>query len=76
MSSVLEFSITDPVAKAKALEDQAKVRGQERRDEKRRVWKLLQERYPDQAEFLKSINDTFGKPARVEIYIPEGERIV
>lgn len=68
--------MTDPVAKAKALEAQAMARRPERLDAKLRIWNLIQEQYPDHAQFLKSVSATFGKPAKVEITTNEGKKIL
>lgn len=70
---------SDPVLKAKALEEKALNRAQEARDkakmEKAMLWDRIQKEVPEMALFLKEVNRVFGKPARLKIsFKSDGER--
>jgi hypothetical protein len=59
--------MSDPVAKAKALEDLAI-------GEKRRTFQRLKAEAPDVAEFVTAISQAFGKPDAITIRFRDGER--
>ena len=63
--------MTDPVAKAKALQEKALIRSQEARDkakqERAMLWHRIQTEAPQMAEFLTELNKAFGKPAKVQV---------
>lgn len=58
--------MSDPVAKAQALERSAT-------EQRQRIYARLQAEAPDVADFLAGINATFGRVDAVAIQFPDGE---
>lgn len=70
----------DPVAKAKELEEKAKIRNAERvqaaKTERATQWRNCQENAPEIANLLTLLNGTFGKPAAVKVELIETKQVI
>ena len=67
--------MTDPLLKAKQLQEKALIRSQERlqaqKEQRLRQWQEIQTKSPDLALFLIEMNNVFGKPASLKIEFSE-----
>ena len=67
--------MTDPLLKAKQLQEKALIRSQERlqtqKEQRLRQWQEIQTKSPDLALFLIAMNKVFGKPASLKVEFRE-----
>ena len=67
--------MTDPLLKAKQLQEKALIRSQERlqaqKEQRLRRWQEIQTKSPDLALFLIEMNKVFGKPASLKVEFRE-----
>ena len=67
--------MSDPVLKAKQLQEKALIRSQERlqaqKEERLKQWQEIQTKSPDLALFLIAMNKVFGKPASLKVEFRE-----
>ena len=63
--------MSDPVAKAKALQEKALIRSQEAREQAKRdraiLWHRIQTEAPEIANLLTVISEKMGKPSKFKI---------
>ena len=67
--------MSDPVLKAKQLQEKALIRSQERlqaqKEQRLKQWQEIQTKAPDLALFLIAMNKVFGKPASLKVEFRE-----
>ena len=67
--------MSDPVLKAKHLQEKALIRSQERlqaqKEQRLRQWQEIQTKAPDLALFLIEMNKVFGKPTSLKVEFRE-----
>ena len=69
--------MSDPVLKAKQLQEKALIRSQERlqaqKEERLKQWQEIQTKSPDLADFLIAMNKVFGKPSSLKVEFRESD---
>lgn len=67
--------MTDPLLKAKQLQEKALIRSKERlraqKEQRLRQWQEIQTKSPDLALFLIEMNKVFGKPSSLKVEFRE-----